>query len=54
MKIKAKLEPGKVAVVTGGSSGIGKLLLHLAARMDVGWWHSGGILASARGRLNEN
>jgi 3-dehydrosphinganine reductase len=26
MKIKAKLEPGKVAVVTGGSSGIGKAI----------------------------
>lgn len=26
MKIKAKLEPGKVAIVTGGSSGIGKAI----------------------------
>lgn len=26
MKIKAKLEPGKVALVTGGSSGIGKAI----------------------------
>jgi 3-dehydrosphinganine reductase len=26
MKIKAKLEPGKIAVVTGGSSGIGKAI----------------------------
>ncbi|MFZ2097854.1 MAG: SDR family NAD(P)-dependent oxidoreductase, partial [Anaerolineales bacterium] len=26
MRIKAKLEPGKIAVVTGGSSGIGKAI----------------------------
>jgi NADP-dependent 3-hydroxy acid dehydrogenase YdfG len=26
MKIKAQLEPGKIAIVTGGSSGIGKAI----------------------------
>ncbi len=37
MRIKAKLEPGKIAVVTGGSSGIGKAIAcELAQRgMDV-------------------
>lgn len=38
MKIKAKLEPGRVAVVTGGSSGIGKAIACGLAERSMHVW----------------